>query len=118
MAEERRVLYVGGLSEDVSETVVEECFRPFGDLVLPINMPKDPDSGRHKGFAFVEFELQEDAAAAIENMNASEIYGRVLKVNLARPDAVKGQRNKAVWDTKREEKPEDVEEDEAMAEGS
>ena len=44
-----------------------------------------PNSDKHRGFAFVEFELAEDAAAAIDNMNESELCGRTLRVNLAKP---------------------------------
>ena len=45
----------------------------------------------YSGFAFVEFELTEDAAAAMENMNDAELYGRVIKVNVAKPNAIKSQ---------------------------
>lgn len=48
----------------------------------------------HRGFGFVEFESPEDAAAALENMNDSELFGRILRVNLAKPNAIKSQ---AVW---------------------
>ncbi|CAH1771454.1 5182_t:CDS:1, partial [Entrophospora sp. SA101] len=40
---------------------------------------------QHRGFGFIEFEEAEDAQAAIDNMNLSELYGKVIKVNLARP---------------------------------
>lgn len=44
---------------------------------------------QHRGFGFVEFEEADDAQAAIDNMNLSELYGKVIKVNLARPMKVK-----------------------------
>eukprot|EP00299_Pterocystis_sp_00344_P010772 c4904_g1_i1.p1 GENE.c4904_g1_i1~~c4904_g1_i1.p1 ORF type:complete len:131 (+),score=24.93 c4904_g1_i1:31-393(+) len=81
---DRRNLYVGGLADDVDEALVRAAFIPFGDLVS-VNMPIDSATQKHRGFAFVEFEEAEDAKAAIENMNESELNGRVLKVNLSRP---------------------------------
>lgn len=48
-----------------------------------------------RGFAFVEYEDPEDAQHAIENMNNAEFYGKVLKVNLARPDAIRNSRSTA-----------------------
>ena len=75
------MLYVGGLSEEATAETVEDAFRPFGDVILPVNMPKDGSAGqKHKGFAFVEMESPEDAAAAIENMHGAELFGRTLKV--------------------------------------
>lgn len=44
---------------------------------------------QHRGFGFVEFEEASDAQAAIDNMNLSELYGKVVKVNLARPIRIK-----------------------------
>eukprot|EP01063_Lacrimia_lanifica_P033559 TRINITY_DN6002_c0_g1_i1.p1 TRINITY_DN6002_c0_g1~~TRINITY_DN6002_c0_g1_i1.p1 ORF type:complete len:154 (+),score=15.85 TRINITY_DN6002_c0_g1_i1:106-567(+) len=77
---DKRTLYVGGLSEEVDEDILADAFLPFGDVVLPVNMPRQDTTGEHRGFAFVEMDCQEDAAAAIENMNGAELYGRVLKV--------------------------------------
>lgn len=55
-----------------------------------------PPAQRHKGFAFVEYELSEDAAAALENMNNSELFGRTIKCNIAKSIAV--ERHKAgMW---------------------
>ncbi len=51
-------------------------------------------SERHRGFAYVTFDSPSDAAAALENMNDSELYGRVLKCNVAKPASMKGS---AVW---------------------
>merc|ERR1712176_1653281 len=59
-------------------------------------MPLDQASQKHRGFGFVEFELAGDAKAAIENMNNSELFGRVLKVNLAKPMA--GNSFKPLWE--------------------
>ena len=46
-----------------------------------------PLTEKHRGFAFVQFDERGDAADAIDNMNGAELFGRVLKVNLAKPDA-------------------------------
>nr|WJH19511.1 Peptidyl-prolyl cis-trans isomerase E [Euglena gracilis] len=96
---EKRTLYVGGLDEGADEATVKAAFIPFGD-VLDVFIPLDQLKQKHKGFAFVEFELQEDAAAAIENMNGAELFGRVLRVNLARPQLQQhaAQHRKAIWE--------------------
>lgn len=64
---DKRTVYVGGLADEVSEKLVNDAFIPFGDIV-EIQMPVDYESQKHRGFAFVEFETAEDAAAAIDNM--------------------------------------------------
>ena len=51
----KRVLYVGGLSDEVDEKVLNAAFIPFGDIV-DITIPLDYSTQRHRGFAFVEFE--------------------------------------------------------------
>lgn len=67
MGDNKRTVYVGGLAEEVTEQLVNDAFIPFGDIV-EIQMPVDYESQKHRGFAFVEFETAEDAAAAIDNM--------------------------------------------------
>eukprot|EP00467_Chlorarachnion_reptans_P017259 CAMPEP_0114521418 /NCGR_PEP_ID=MMETSP0109-20121206/20174_1 /TAXON_ID=29199 /ORGANISM="Chlorarachnion reptans, Strain CCCM449" /LENGTH=177 /DNA_ID=CAMNT_0001702519 /DNA_START=229 /DNA_END=762 /DNA_ORIENTATION=- len=83
----KTLLYVGGLEENVDEKTIQGAFIPFGELVH-IEMPRDQLTHHHRGFCFVEFEEPEDAAHAIENMNDSELFGRVLKVNHARSSSV------------------------------
>lgn len=63
----KRTIYVGGLAEEVDEKVLNAAFIPFGDIV-DIQIPLDYESEKHRGFAFIEFENAEDAAAAIDNM--------------------------------------------------
>lgn len=92
----KRILYVGGLADEVSEDVLRSAFAPFGDVV-DIQIPLDYETEKHRGFAFVEFELPEDAAAAIDNMNESELYGRTIRVNLAKPQKAKEGSSRAVW---------------------
>uniref|UniRef100_H2Z0T2 Peptidyl-prolyl cis-trans isomerase E n=1 Tax=Ciona savignyi TaxID=51511 RepID=H2Z0T2_CIOSA len=78
------ILFPGGLAEEVTEKIIHSTFIPFGDIV-DVNLPLDYETEKHRGFAFVEFELAEDAKAAIDNMNESEIYGRTIRVNIAKP---------------------------------
>jgi len=94
MTSKRRILYVGGLSEEVDEDVLRATFVPFGDI-MDVNIPKDYVKDSHRGFGFVEFELEEDALAATDNMNNAELFGRVLRVNTAKPPKTVG--GKAVW---------------------
>lgn len=96
MAQNKKTLYVGGLADEVDEKTVEAAFIPFGDII-EIQMPLDYATGKHRGFAFLQFESTDDAAAAIDNMNDAEIYGRTLKVNFAKPMQIKEGYNKAVW---------------------
>lgn len=63
---------VGGLAEEVDEKVLHAAFIPFGDVV-DVQIPLDYETEKHRGFAFVEFELAEDAAAAIDNMVWKEL---------------------------------------------
>ena len=108
--------------------VVRAAFIPFGDLV-DVQIPLDYETEKHRGFAFIEFELQEDAQAAIENMvciqftvvtcqekiplyctrgqffinvffvqHDSELYGRTLRVNLAKPMSRRENSSRPIWD--------------------
>lgn len=54
-----------------------------------VQIPLDYETEKHRGFAFIEFELAEDAAAAIDNMNDGELFGRTIRVNGAKPMAIK-----------------------------
>jgi len=57
----------------------------------------DYSTQKHRGFAFVEFQLLEDAAAAMDNMNESELFGRTIRVNVARPKMLKEGSSRPVW---------------------
>lgn len=59
--------FSGGLAEEVDEKVLHAAFIPFGEIV-DVQIPLDYESEKHRGFAFIEFETSEDAAAAIDNM--------------------------------------------------
>ncbi|RWS13088.1 peptidyl-prolyl cis-trans isomerase E-like protein [Dinothrombium tinctorium] len=96
MAVNKRVLYVGGLSEEINEAVLNAAFIPFGDIV-DINIPIDFATQKHKGFAFIEYESADDAYDAIDNMNDSEIFGKTIRVNIAKPMKLKEGSARAVW---------------------
>jgi cold-inducible RNA-binding protein len=82
-------LYVGNLSYNISNQQLEELFAPFGQ-VKSAQVVMDRDTGRSKGFGFVEFVDANQARAAIEGLNLKEVDGRSLTVNEARPREERG----------------------------
>ncbi|KAG5673799.1 hypothetical protein PVAND_003816 [Polypedilum vanderplanki] len=96
MANEKNTIYVGGLADEVTEKLLNDLFIVFGDI-SEIQMPTDYEKGNHRGFAFICYESNEDAAAAVDNMNDSEIAGRTIRVNLAKPQRMKENSIKPVW---------------------
>lgn len=93
MSSTAKSLFVGNLAEEATEALVRAAFIPFGDL-SEVHVPLDHASQKNKGFAFVEFQDAEDAAAAIANMNGAEILGKPLRVN---PSKSRGAKDKPVW---------------------
>lgn len=119
--EKKNILYVGGLDAAISEEMLHAAFIPFGEI-KSIQMPKDFTSsidsityfvnvivrwlhhnffyfyyvGKAKGFGFVEFESEEDASDAIENMDGSELMGKVIRCNVAKA-VTKLAPGKALW---------------------
>ena len=77
-------LYVGNLPFDVAESSLREMFEADGRHVSSIQIITDRDTGRSRGFGFVEFESAEDAKNAIAALNGKELNGRALTVNEAR----------------------------------
>ena len=77
-------IYVGDLSYDVTEDDLKAVFSEFGE-VDSLNIIKDKFSGRSKGFGFVEMPNNSEADKAIEALNGTELKGRNLKVNQAKP---------------------------------
>jgi cold-inducible RNA-binding protein len=77
-------LYVGNLSYSTTETELREMFAGYGE-VASLRIITDADSGRSKGFGFVEFASDEHAKAAMTGLNGKEIGGRAIVVNEARP---------------------------------
>ena len=74
-------LYVGNLSFSSTEDDVRNHFAPYGE-VLSVNLITDRETGRLRGFGFVEMD-DAGAAAAIQNLDGKELGGRTLKVNEA-----------------------------------
>jgi RNA recognition motif-containing protein len=82
-------LYVGNLTYGVTDADLETMFAPFG-TVQSAQVIMDRDTGRSKGFGFVEMGSSAEATAAIEAMNGKEVEGRKLTVNEARPKEDRG----------------------------
>jgi cold-inducible RNA-binding protein len=77
-------LFVGNMSFQTTESDLNALFKPFGQ-VGRVNVVKDRETGRARGFAFVEMPNDEEAAKAIAALDGKEVGGRSLKVNEARP---------------------------------
>ena len=77
-------LYVGNLSFNTSTEDLEKMFSEFG-TVQSTNIIEDRETGRSRGFAFVELSSKEEAQNAISSLNGKEIDGRELTVNEAKP---------------------------------
>ncbi len=83
-------LYVGNLPFDVDESQLRTLFAGNGRAVTEVKMVTDRETGRPRGFAFVEMGSQADAQAAIQELNGKEMGGRALTVNEARERESRG----------------------------
>ncbi len=77
-------IYVGNLSYDVTEGNLSAVFAEYGS-VKRVQLPTDRETGRLRGFGFVEMNTDDEETAAIEALNGAEWMGRDLKVNKAKP---------------------------------
>jgi RNA recognition motif-containing protein len=77
-------IYVGNLSYDVTEADLRAAFEAFG-TVASVNIIKDQYSGQPRGFGFVEMPAATEAQAAISGLHGTDLGGRTLNVNEARP---------------------------------
>jgi RNA recognition motif-containing protein len=84
-----RKLYVGNLPYEVGETELQELFAGAGS-VESVTVMRDQMTGRARGFAFVEMGTDEEAQNAIKALNGTQVGGRNLSVNEARPKPVGG----------------------------
>src|ERR1700730_1969128 len=84
-------LFVGNMSFQTTEAELSELFKPFGQ-VTRVHLVMDRETGRARGFAFVEMPNDEEAAKAIAALDGKELGGRNLKVNEARPKEAGGPR--------------------------
>jgi cold-inducible RNA-binding protein len=82
-------LYVGNLSFQTTSQELETLFAQAG-TVQSASVVEDRDTGRSRGFAFVEMSSQEEATSAIEQFNGKEVGGRAMKVNEAKPRENRG----------------------------
>jgi len=79
-------LYVGNLSYDTTEDTLRTLFAEFGE-VQSVNVITDRDTGRSKGFAFVEMASEQAAEAAIQALTGKSVDGREIRVDKAKPRA-------------------------------
>ena len=77
-------IYVGNLNYALQEDELQQVFAEFGEVVS-VKIIKDKYSGRSKGFGFVEMADENEAQNAINELNGTEVQGRNIKVNKARP---------------------------------
>jgi len=82
-------LYVGNLTYGMNNSSLEALFAPFG-AVRSAQVMMDRDTGRSKGFGFVEMSDEQACQAAIADLNGKEVDGRALTVNEARPREERG----------------------------
>jgi len=82
-------LFVGNMSFKTTESDLTALFKPFGQ-VGRVHIAVDRETGRARGFAFVEMPNDEEAAKAIKALDGMEVGGRNLKVNEARPREERG----------------------------
>lgn len=98
-------IYVGGLDvKAVTADLLSQAFVPFGEIVdISLPKPEAPSSADlHRGFGYVEFEDANDAKEAIDNMDQSELFGRTIKVAMAKPERREGEpglgSTTAIWE--------------------
>ncbi len=77
-------LYVGNLPYRIDEDSLRQLFTPYGNVETS-KVIKDRQTGRSKGFGFIEMSTQSEAEAAIKALNETAVDGRNLKVNFAKP---------------------------------
>ncbi len=82
-------IYVGNLSYDVTREDLSAVFAEYGS-VQRVHLPTDRESGRVRGFAFVEMSTETEETAAIEALDGAEWMGRDMKVNKAKPRENRG----------------------------
>ena len=86
-------LYVGNLSYSTTDQSLTERFSQFG-TVASAKIVMDRDSGRSKGFGFVEMSTDEEAQTAIDKLNGQQADGRAMTVNEAKPQAPRDNNNR------------------------
>ena len=82
-------IYVGNLSYEVNQEDLNEVFAEYG-TVKRVQLPTDRETGKLRGFGFVEMETEAEETAAIEALDGAEWMGRDIKVNKAKPRESRG----------------------------
>lgn len=82
-------IYIGNLSYSVTQDDITQVFAEYG-TVKRVHVPTDRETGRMRGFAFVEMGTEAEEASAISDLDGAEWMGRQLRVNQARPREQKG----------------------------
>lgn len=82
-------LYVGNLAYSTDEDMLRKTFEQYGE-VESANVVTDRDTGRSKGFGFIEMKNDDEAKAAIEALNGTELDGRTIKVSESQPKERRG----------------------------
>ena len=80
-------LYVGNLAFEVTDDGLQKLFTDAGFQVESARVIRDMDTGRSRGFGFVELAVWEDMSRAISTLSGQTVFGRVIQVNEARPQA-------------------------------
>ncbi|MEH2146031.1 RNA recognition motif domain-containing protein [Nostoc sp.] len=89
-------IYVGNLSYQVTEEDLKRAFAEYG-TVNRVQLPTDRETGRPRGFAFVEMESDTQEQAAIDALDGAEWMGRDLKVNKAKPREERSSSSRGSW---------------------
>lgn len=76
-------LFIGGLAWGTTEETLEELFSTYGEIV-EVNIVRDRESGRSRGFGFVQFSTEENAQKAMDALNGTEVEGRTIRVDFAK----------------------------------
>jgi RNA recognition motif-containing protein len=96
----RRNIYVGNLSQEVTEDDLREAFESFGQ-VTSVKVIKDKFTGESRGFGFIEMPSKQEAKSAMDDLNSTELKGKAIIVNEARERSDKrrsgGKRRSGVW---------------------
>ena len=77
-------IYAGNLSYQMTDESLRDLFQQHGE-VASVKIIRYPDSGKSKGFGFVEMANDQEADAAIQKLNGTDVQGRNIRVNIARP---------------------------------
>lgn len=104
-------LFIGNVSPDSTKTGLQEFFAELGEVV-DVAIPVDRDSGQPRGFAFVEFATEEEAAEAMESLQHAELDGRRLRL---RPAYEEKRRDGSGRQRERSARLDDVEDDDRLA---